>query len=277
LELSTLTNKLQRLANIREVFRGLAAGDPSVAIREAIKVTDGTERETALLALVTEWTAGDLKHPTERAHAIDLYGLEAGLGMELVKNPTLALLWANELTDGPGRSALVQQTAITMAASDPAAAFALSEQLPESERGKFFEAVFAGWAENDTGAALDWADQLADPNERDSAIQAIRSVAPVGIGTAIGIKDGYPVINQVLPGTPAETSGQIHSGDRILGLAQGDNSFVDVRGVPLKNVVDMIRGAPGSVLQLQVLSADAPPGSQPQIVSITRDQLKFKR
>lgn len=197
--------------------------------------------------------------------------------MELVKNPKLAILWANEMTVGPGRAALIQQTAIAMTDSDPAAAFALSEQLTDKDRSNFFNAVFGGWAEKDTAAALKWAEQLDDPAQRDAAIQAIRSVAPVGIGTAIGIKDGYAVVNQVLPGTPAELSGQLHPGDRILALAQGDNSFVDAHGMALKDLVDMVRGAPGTVLQLQVLPADAPPGSQPQVVSITRDQIKFKR
>jgi hypothetical protein len=271
------TNKLQQLALIRQTFQALAAADPAAALREAKKISDEIGRETALLALVTEWTRGELRPPRERARAIELYGVEAGLGMELVKNPDLALLWANEMTDGQGRAALLQQTAITITQSDPAAAFALSDQLPESERRSFFEAVFAGWAENDTGAALEWAEQLPDPAQRDAAIQAIRSVAPVGIGAQLSMQDGYAVINQLLPGTPAELSGQLHSGDRIIALAQGDNAFVDAHGRSLKDIVDMIRGAPGTVLQLQVISADSPAGSPPQIVSITRDQLKFKR
>jgi len=39
----------------------------------------------------------------------------------------------------------------------------------------------------------------------------------------------------------------------------------------------MIRGAPNTMVQLQVLPADAPPNAAPRTVSITRDQLKFKR
>lgn len=276
-DLPVMTNKLERLAQIRETFHALAAGDPTTALRAAKEISDGTERETALLTLVTEWTHGELRSPLDRAGSVSLHGLEAGLGMELVKNPELAILWANEMTVGPGRAALIQQTAIAMTSADPAAAFALVAQLPEAERTKFFDSVFAGWAENDTGAALDWAKQLADPAERDAAIQSIRSVAPVGIGAALRMDDGYAVINQLLPGTPAELSGQLHAGDRILALAQGDNSFVDAHGMALKDLVDMVRGAPGTVLQLQVLSADSPPGSQPQVVSITRDQIKFKR
>ena len=270
------TNKLERLTQIRETFRALANGDATTALRAAKQVTDDTERETALLTLVTEWTKGELGPPRRRAGAIDLYGIEAGLGMELAKNPELAVLWANELTEGEGRAAILQQTAIAMVGSDPVAAFALSEQLPEGDRRKFFDSVFAGWAEEDTSAAMQRAEQLPDP-DRDAAIRAIRTVAPVGIGAALSIKDGYPVINGLIPGTPAELSGQLHVGDRVLGLAQGDNSFVDTHSVPLADVVQMIRGAPNTLVQLQVLPADAPPNSAPRTVSITRDQLKFKK
>jgi len=270
------TNKLERLTQIRESFRALAAGDPTTALRAAKQVKDETERETALLTLVTEWTQGELGPPRRRAGAIDSHGIEAGLGMELAKNPELALLWANELTEGAGRTAVLQQTAIAMLGSNPAGAFALSEQLPEDDRRKFVDSVFAGWAEEDTGAAMQWAEQLPDP-DRDAAIQAIRTVAPVGIGAALSIKDGYPVINGLVPGTPAELSRQLHIGDRIVALAQGDNSFVNAQGVPLADVVQMIRGAPNTMVQLQVLPADAPPNSAPRTVSITRDQLKFKK
>ncbi len=273
----SLTNKLERLAQIRETFHSLAAGNPAVALHAAKEIPDPTERETALLTLVTEWTHGELRTPTERAEAISLYGLEAGLGMELVKNPEQALLWANEITDGPGRAALIQQTAIALTTSDPASAFALSDQLPDAERRKFSDAVFAGWAAHDTGAALDWANQLSDPGEREAATQAIRSSAPVGIGAALRMQDGYAVINQILPGTPAEISGQLHVGDRIVAMAQGNESFIDAQGMTLKDIVDRVRGAPGSVLQLQILPADALPGSPPQTIAIVRDQIKFKR
>jgi carboxyl-terminal processing protease len=98
----------------------------------------------------------------------------------------------------------------------------------------------------------------------------------VGIGAALSIQDGYPVINQLLPGTPAQLSGQLQPGDRIVALAQGDSAFVDVHSLPLSDVVNLIRGAPGTTLQLQVLPADAPPGSSPRVIPIVRDQLKFK-
>jgi hypothetical protein len=271
------TNKLERLAQTRESFRALAAGDWTYALRAAKQITDGTERETALLTLVTEWTQGDLRPPQQRARAIAAYGLEAGLGMELVKNPELASLWASELTEAQGRTALLGATARATVGSDPTVAFALGDQVAPTDRRKFLDAVFSGWANQDTDAALRWLDQVPDQAERDAALAAIRTVAPVGIGAALTVKDGYPIINQLVPGTPADLSGQLHAGDRIIALAQGDNSFIDARTLSLQDIVQMVRGAPGSLLQLQVLSADAPPDSPPRTVPIIRDQIKYKR
>jgi len=69
-QLAGTTNKLERLAQIREAFRVLAALDRTNALRAAKQFTNTTERETALLALVTEWTQGDLNSPVDRARAI---------------------------------------------------------------------------------------------------------------------------------------------------------------------------------------------------------------
>jgi hypothetical protein len=275
--LAGITNNLERLNRIRQSFVALAASNPTNALRAAKDLTNDTERETALLALVTQWTQGHLSPARERAYYISTYGIEAGLGIELASNPELAVLWANELTQGAGRAAILRQTAISLVNSDPASAFALGEQLPPDQQRNFLDAVFAGWGASDTDAALNWADQLQDPAEHDAAIAAIRTMAPVGIGAALSIQDGYAVINQLFPGTPAELSGQIRPGDRIVALAQGDNAFVDARGLPLKDIVDMVRGAPNTTLQLQLLDADAGPGTPPRTVSILRNQLKFKR
>ena len=271
------TNKLERLAQIRESFQALAAGDWATAMRAAKQITDDTERETALLALVTEWTKGEMGSPRQRARMIALYGLEAGLGFELVKQPELALLWANELAESRGRVDLLQQVARGMVSSDPAAAFALSDQVPEQQRRQFFEGLFSDWASRDTAAAIQWADQNLDPAQREAARGAIWSVAPVGIGAALSMQDGYPVINDLVPGMPAQLTGQLRAGDRIVGIAQGDSAFVDARSLGLSNVVQMIRGAPNTIVQLQVVPANAPANAQPQTVPVVRGQINFKR
>src|SRR5207253_9384350 len=81
------TNKLERLTQVRQQFQALAAGDPGAAMQTAKLIQDETERETALLTLVTQWKHGELRSPRERARAIDMFGLEAGLGMELADKP----------------------------------------------------------------------------------------------------------------------------------------------------------------------------------------------
>ena len=99
----------------------------------------------------------------------------------------------------------------------------------------------------------------------------------VGIGAQLTEQGGYAVIHHLLPGSPAELSGQIHPGDRILAVAQGDNAFVDARNLSLGELVQAIRGAPSTPVQLQILPADAPPDSPPATVTLLRAQIKFKR
>ena len=274
--MAATTNKLQRLSEIREQFHALAAGPPLTALQAVKAIKDDVEREAALMTLATEWTKGELGSPQNRAHYVDRYGLEAGIGVELAQKPALALLWADQLTEGQGHDALLSRVAQAMVAADPASAFALGEQVAAADRGVFDGALFSSWATRDTAAALQYAERLSDPDQRDAALQAIRSVAPVGIGAALSLQDGYPVVNQVMPGTPADLGGQLHPGDRIIALAQGDNVFVDAHGVSLADVVQMIRGAPNTVLQLQILPASAPPDAAPQTISIVRDQIKYK-
>jgi hypothetical protein len=270
-------DKLDRLHQIQERFRALAANDPTMALRAAKQLTNEVERESALLTLVTEWTHGELSSPRDRASRIGAYGLEAGLGFELTNQPELALAWVNELTDGQGRTDLLQAVARGMINSDPTAAFALTEQVSGADRRRFFDLLLSDWTSHDTAAALQWAEQITNPTDRDAAMRTIRAVAPTGIGAAMTVLDGHPVFNEVLPGTPAAVSGQIAPGDRLLAVAQGNNVFVDVQNLPLEQVVQMIRGSPGTPVQLAVLSPNAPPNTVPRTVYLYRDQIKFKK
>src|SRR5262249_21652595 len=158
------------------------------------QIADEAEREAALMTLVTIWRHGELNPPRERAAAIASLGVEAGLGLELSKDPALAVLWANELTDGDNRTTLLISAANHLVDTDTAAALALANQLPPEDRRKVLDSVLFTWAQKDTDEALGWAQQQADPNERDAAINAVRTAAPVGIGAQLAVKDGYPVI-----------------------------------------------------------------------------------
>src|SRR6266436_3359568 len=65
--LAGITNKLERLNRIRQSFVALAAGNPTNALRAVKDLTNDNERETALLALVTQWTQGHLSPSQDRA------------------------------------------------------------------------------------------------------------------------------------------------------------------------------------------------------------------
>jgi hypothetical protein len=275
--LHAAASKLDRLDLIRERFRQLATGDKTTALRAAKQLADVTERETALLSLLAVWTQGDLGSPTARARAISIYGLEAGLGLSLANMPDLAILWANELTDNAGRAAILQQVAQGWLKSDPASAFALGQQLPDADRKSFSDALFANWATADTAAALQWANQLSDPAEQNEALQAIHSTAPVGIGAVLRMDDGYPIIDHLLPGGAADLSGQLQAGDRIIAVQSAPGlPFQNLQNVPLADVVQAIRGEPNTLVQLQIIPAEASPDSPPQTISITRSQLIIK-
>ena len=83
-----------------------------------------------------------------------------------------------------------------------------------------------------------------------------------GIGALLQERDGYALVEDVLPGGAAEKDGKLKAGDRIVSVGQGDDGeMVDVVGMRLTDVVQLIRGEEGTVVRLGVL-----PGSSEQTV-----------
>lgn len=76
-----------------------------------------------------------------------------------------------------------------------------------------------------------------------------------GIGTVLRQDEDTVKIVEVMPGGPADLSGQIHMSDEITGVAQGeDGEWLDIYGMRLDDVVDKIRGERGTVVRLQITS-----------------------
>ncbi len=97
-----------------------------------------------------------------------------------------------------------------------------------------------------------------------------------GIGVELQGDEDYVKIARVLPGSPASRSGEIHAGDRIASVGQGDaGDFVDVAGWKLDDVVRLTRGAKGTVVRIKVLPAGARPGSPEKAVRLTRDAIRL--
>lgn len=97
-----------------------------------------------------------------------------------------------------------------------------------------------------------------------------------GIGALLRAEFDYTVIQSLVPGGPAELSGQLSPSDRIIGVAQGDQEFVDIIGMRLDDVVQMITGPKGSVVRLQVLPDGQGASAVPRIVEIIRDRVRLE-
>ncbi len=97
-----------------------------------------------------------------------------------------------------------------------------------------------------------------------------------GIGAVLSSEDGYCVIRELVPGGPAELSGQLRPGDKIVGVAQeGDEDFTDVVDMNLNRVVNLIRGEGGTTVRLLISPADSKDSSITREVSIVRDRVKI--
>lgn len=101
------------------------------------------------------------------------------------------------------------------------------------------------------------------------------SLSLEGIGAVLQMEDEITKVVRVVPGGPADKQGQLSPGDRITGVAQGDEEMVDVVGWRLDDVVDLIRGEKGSQVRLQVNSAKALEEDSTEIV-IVRDTVRLE-
>lgn len=101
-----------------------------------------------------------------------------------------------------------------------------------------------------------------------------------GIGAVLQSEYDYTVIRSLVPGGPADKTGQLSPEDKIIGVGQGTGEnaedFVDIIGMRLDDVVDMIKGPKGTVVRLQILEASQGAGGTPKVVEITRDKVKLE-
>jgi carboxyl-terminal processing protease len=96
----------------------------------------------------------------------------------------------------------------------------------------------------------------------------------MGIGAALQDDDGYCKVVEIYPGSPAERSGQLRVGDKILAVQNGEEEPVDIIGMRLNRVVKLIRGPKGTPVTLHVQPADGDP-SERKIVSLLRDEIQL--
>ncbi len=116
---------------------------------------------------------------------------------------------------------------------------------------------------------------LSPRNSEEYRIQM--SLSYFGIGASLQTEDDFVKIVGIIPGGPAAIDGKLQPNDRITGVAQGlEGEVEDVIGWRLDDVVDLIRGPADSVVRLEIIPANAPPGSPKKLIDLTRDQVKLE-
>ncbi|MCZ0925583.1 carboxy terminal-processing peptidase [Vreelandella janggokensis] len=102
------------------------------------------------------------------------------------------------------------------------------------------------------------------------------SLSLEGIGALLQSDGEYVKVSSLVAGGPAERAGVLEPADRIIGVGQEDGEMVNVVGMRLDNVVDLIRGPKGSVVKLDVVPAQAVDMTRSQTVEITRDTVDLE-
>ncbi len=94
-----------------------------------------------------------------------------------------------------------------------------------------------------------------------------------GIGAALREKDGYTVVSNVIPGGAADKDGRLKEDDYIVSVGQGAaGEMMDIVELPLKQVVDQIRGSAGTTVRLGVKKGGA---GEVEIYQIVRAQVEL--
>jgi carboxyl-terminal processing protease len=93
----------------------------------------------------------------------------------------------------------------------------------------------------------------------------------VGIGALLSIEDDQCVIKDVIPGGPADLDKQIKANDKIISVAQDGGEPVEVIGMKLRKIVDMIRGAKGTRVHLLIEPVDGATSATRKQIVITRN------
>lgn len=100
----------------------------------------------------------------------------------------------------------------------------------------------------------------------------------VGIGAVLQERDGYTTIRELVAGGPAQLSGKLAVGDRIIGVGQGkDGAIKEVVGTRLDEVVQMIRGEEGSEVRLDILPAEAGDAAGHKVITLMRDKVSLEK
>ena len=143
----------------------------------------------------------------------------------------------------------------------------LENETDPQERLRLLDSMMK-YVRFDTMAALEWAMALEDPDERRAALEAINEKALVGIGAQIELdKEGLPKIKETTVLSAIGATGKVQPGDYIASIINEDGSTIDLHGMPLPDIVKLLRGKPGSTVRL-VMERMSEDGGEPVFFNV---------
>lgn len=93
-----------------------------------------------------------------------------------------------------------------------------------------------------------------------------------GIGATLQSDGDYTKVTRVVVGGPAWRGKELEANDMITAVAQGDDEPVNIKGMVLDDVVQMIRGKKGTEVRLTIKKEEG----DEQIISIIRDVVELE-
>ncbi|MBW1843166.1 MAG: carboxy terminal-processing peptidase [Deltaproteobacteria bacterium] len=79
------------------------------------------------------------------------------------------------------------------------------------------------------------------------------SLSLIGIGVALSERDGFAVVERIIPGGAADALDVLKQKDKIIEVGQGDEKAINIIDMPLRDSVGLIRGKKGTTVKLTIL------------------------
>lgn len=100
----------------------------------------------------------------------------------------------------------------------------------------------------------------------------------VGIGAVLSVNDeGFCSIVSIVPGGPADLTGKIKVNDRIITVQQEGADPIDVVGMRLRQIVQMVRGQKNTKVTLTLVPQKSADQTKTEQVVVTRDVIKINQ
>ncbi|MBC7565500.1 MAG: carboxy terminal-processing peptidase [Pedobacter sp.] len=94
-----------------------------------------------------------------------------------------------------------------------------------------------------------------------------------GIGARLQLENEVLKIGEIIPGGPAFKSKLLNTGDRIIGVAQGNAEFEDITGWRIENSVSKIKGPKGTTVRLKIIQVGQEMSAKPVVISLVREKI----